>query len=205
MATVAGIRTGYLNGLLKRTDGDTKLFTDSICNQMISQAIEELWPDFGVFFSEVAATDESDEFYTIPTGMTEISRIVLETTTTPARRISNVTNWRKAGAGMVVIDPLISSSAGVQLRFYGWKAYASDGSDLPDRLQSLVAMKAASLLYGVMSADLSDYERQAALDSGKVVTYQDAVGLSAFWQRRYEDRARREPGQVTFAPIAASR
>lgn len=205
MATIASIRTGYLNGMLSREDGSTDPFSDSTCNQMISQAIEELWPDFGVFFNDVAATDESDEFYVIPTGMVEISRIVLESASAPARRVSNVMNWRKAGSGQVVVDPLIATDSSLQLRFYGWKPYANDGSDLPDRLQSLVAMKAASLCYGTMAAGLSDYERQAALDSGKMVTYQDAVGLSAFWQRRYEDRARREPGQVTFAPVAATR
>jgi len=204
MTTIAAIREPTLNAFLGRTDGGTKPWTDTDCNTVIGQALEELWPMMGVYFNDVATVDEETQFYTLPAGMEIVSRIQLESIS-PAEVLSGVPNWRRTGDSELLIQPRIPNDSNLQLRIYGWKPYQSDASDIPDRLATLVAMKAASLAYGLLGAQLSNYEQQIALDSGKQITYADAVGLSSYWQRRYEDRIRAEPGQVTLAPRMAVR
>lgn len=204
--TVDAIRTGHLNGYLGRADGSTKPWTDAACNTAIGEAIQELWPMLGVYMNATAASNENSPVYTIPTGMKRVSRIVLEYTNGGrVFHVEQVASWRYDSPTTVVCQPNIRTNSAVVLRFYGWKPYAIDATDLPDEFATAVAMKAAADCYGQLLGQLGNIEDQMALDSGKVVTHQDAVAISAYWQRKFEDRSRILPGQVSYAPRAAYR
>lgn len=206
MPTVEDIRQDHLNAFLGRSDGGTVPWTDGECDQVIEQALTETWPDLGAFVSGTVATDQSSPIYSLPNNIELVSRIMLEHTSGGSSAvISSVPNWRMHSDSQVVIEPIIRTDATLALRFYGYKPFATDGSDLPDRLASLVAMLAASLAYGIAQGKLGNYENQMALENGRMLTLGDAVGLSAYWQQRYESRLRREPSRVSYAPRAAGR
>lgn len=207
MASIEQIRVGSLNGFLnRRVDTETLPWTVDECDQAIKQALLETWPTLGIFVSGTVATNQNSPYYVIPASIEIVSRIVLEQVSAGVTaKVAEVPAWTPHVAGQVAIEPQLPTDTTLSLRFYGWKPYADDADDLPDRLMSLVAMKAASLAYGMLGAKLADSEDQMALDSGKVITQADAVGLSAYWQRRFEDVLRSTPNQLSRAPRAASR
>jgi hypothetical protein len=104
---------------------------------------------------------------------------------------------------MVVIKPVLAS--GYVLRFVGWRPYDSDGDDLPDRLQQLVAYRAASRAYDALAGELINSERQQNLDNGRVITYQEAAAQAAYFEARYQEAIKRDPSLVRSAPRAARR
>lgn len=207
--TQATVRTNYLNALINQTvDAGTLPWTQAERNQALDQALEELWPDFGLFVSGTVASNQNSPYYTLPASIALLSRIVLERVSSGiTEQVGEVPAWTPHVGGQVAVHPPIATDTTVTLRFYGWKPFNSDYSDLPTNMQSLVAMKAASLCYGIISSKLTNQEDQMAMDVGKLVSQADAVGLSAYWQRRYEDRLPqlRKTSGVSFAPRAASR
>ena len=103
----------------------------------------------------------------------------------------------------MVIKPLLAS--GYTLRFTGWKPFAEDASDLPARLSDAICHLAAAIGFGNMSGKLVNYQRQQAIDSARVVTYQEAVAMSAYWLRMYQDEVADDMNRVTSGPRAAHR
>jgi hypothetical protein len=204
--TVATLRSTYLDGYLGRVAGDTKPWTDTKAEDAIEEALLEVWPEIGLFMSATVAANQNSPIYAIPGNIERVSRIVLEKTDAGVvSHIDKVDSWRYHSATEVVIAPAIVTDASLALRFYGWKPFDPAGADLPDNLYTAVCMKAAANAWGQVVGLLTNFEDQLALDSGKVITHQDAVALTAYWQRRYEDRIRKVPGRVSYAPRAASR
>jgi hypothetical protein len=207
MATVASIRQTHLNDIVSRTDGSSVPWSDTQLNTQITSALYDLWPDLGLFASGDVATSSTSQLYTIPVtlGTAEgeylISRIdVLDAS---SNYVDEVQWWRRHSASAVVIKPLLSS--GYTLRFYGWKRFAVDGADIPVRLERAVAYKAAALAYGELAARLVNYQRQQGLDSGRVVDYPSAIGLSAYWEQRFREVVRNDPSRISLAPRSAYR
>lgn len=207
MATVVALRTTYLNDLLQRTDASSVPWTDSQCNQAITNALFDLWPLLGQFVYGDVETSSTSQLYTVPValgtvaGEYQISRIdVLDAS---GNYVDQVGIWRRHSATQVVIKPLLSS--GYTLRFYGWKRFASDGSDLPVRLERAIAYKAASTAYGMLTGRLVNSQLQQGLDSGRVVDYPSAVGISAYWEAQYQRVIREDPARISLAPRGAYR
>lgn len=207
MATVASIRQDYLNQFLQRTDGESVPWGDAQCNTAITGAFYDLWPLVGQFVFGDVATSSTSMLYTVPValgsaeGEYQISRIdVLDASGT---YVDTALVWRRHSPTQVVIKPLISS--GYTLRFYGWKRFAVTGSDLPVRLERAVAYKAAGVLYGELAARLVNSQTQQGLDSGRIVDYPTAIGLSAYWETQFQRTVRSDPSQVSLAPRGAYR
>lgn len=204
MTTVALLRTTYLNVSLRRVDGDTTPWTDAQCNQAITDALTQLWVDeLGKFTQGTVAPSQASDVYTIPAALQagRISRIELERASGGiSGKIDTVTNWRKYSATQVRISPILPTDASLTLRFFGWIPFQVDGSDLPVILESIVAMKAAALAYGQELGQLANSQLQQGLDQGRVVDYPTAVGMSAYWERRYQDMVERLPDyRVSYA------
>jgi hypothetical protein len=205
MTTIALLRTTYLNTYLKRTDGDPLPWTDSECNLLLTEAVGDLWPDLGGKATGIVATDSATDRYTIPASIAHVTRIDVEDSST--RYVDTVTKWRyfpdTDPPTKVIIGPALTS--GYNLRFYGFKPFADTATDLLARLEGVVVMLAASKAYGILGSQLVNSQRQQGLDSGRVVDYQTAVGLSAYWRREYEYAIRDDPNRVTNAPRASLR
>lgn len=207
MTTVAEIRQNYLNDILERIEGASVPWSDAKCNLAITTAFYALWPHIGQFVYGDVATSSTSQLYTVPValgtvaGEYQISRIdVLDAS---GNYVDQVGVWRRHSATQVVIKPLLSS--GYTLRFYGWKRFAADGSDLPVRLERAVSFKAASMCYGMLTGRLVNSQTQQGLDSGRVVDYPSAVGLSSYWEAQYQQIIRNDPSFVSVAPRAAYR
>lgn len=196
MTTIALLRTTYLNRYLERTDGDVAPWSDTDCNQILADALRVQWPDFGLRLSGTVATDQGVNVYTVPTGMEKVARIDIETT--GGIVIDQVTNFRWRGDAnpptKLVIKPRIST--GYVLRLDGWKPWGIDGADLPVDWEPWVSMFAASEAYGILASSLANSQRQQGMDSGRVVDYQTAVGLSAYWLRRFVDATDHDPNRT---------
>lgn len=207
MTTVILLRTTYVNGYLGRTDGTTIPWSDAQVNQHISDALVKLWPNVGPRVTGTVTANENSGIYTIPSSIKRVSRIVLEYISGGKTDIADtITNWRYESDTTVRINPRVPTLTGLSLRFYGWKAYLGDATDLPTDLEAAVAERAAALAYGSLAGQLVNSQRQQGLDSGRVVDYQTAVGLSAYYERRYQDAIERYPAQVgPVAPRAARR
>lgn len=205
MTTVALLRTTYLNVYLKRTDGDAQPWLDSDCNQALTDALGDLWPTLGLRATGTVATDGASRIVTLPGSIAKVTRIDVEDSA--GHYIDRVVNWRyhydANPPTKVLVSPILA--AGYTLRFFGWKPFASDGADLLVRLENVVAMKAAALAYGILSGQLVNSERQQGLDSGRVVDYQTAVGMSAYWERRYQEALRDDPERTQVHARAARR
>jgi hypothetical protein len=200
MATLASLRT-IANVYLARTNGDTLPWTDTDIDTLMGIALARLWPRIGKRASGTVATSSTTDTYTLPAGVTRVSRVeLLNTDGTVADRI---TNWRYISDTQVVISPMLAS--GYTLRFIGWAAYSATGSDLPSNLEGVIAMRAAGLAYGELAGRLANSQRQQTLDSGRIVDYSTAVGLSAYWERRAVDELGADPQAVSYAPRYAHR
>lgn len=205
MTTVALIRTTYVNVNLKRAEADPAPWVDGDVTQQIVNALQALWPELGLRTTGTVASATASGIYAMPGGIQRISRIDVEDTNTDI--VDQVTRWRYYPDAdpptKIKLTPRIQ--AGFNLRFFGWKPFALDASDIPVRLESVVAFKATALAFGVLSGYLGNSQLQQGLDSGRVVDYQTAVGLSAYWERRYQDAILNDPARVGGALRASRR
>lgn len=210
MTTVALLRTTYVNSLLDRVDAQAVPWTDTEVNQRITDALTQLFQDgVGKRASGTVAPSQASDVYTVPTVLQSpgrISRIELEQSTGGVSgRVDRVTSWQWYSDTQVRIRPRLPTDSTLTLRFFGWAPFAIDGSDLPVRLENAVAMKAVGLCYGHMLGGLVNSQTQQGLDSGRVIDYQTAAGLSAYWERRYQEVIRRDPSRISLAPRRSSR
>jgi len=206
VTTVALLRTTYVNGYLGRTEASSVPWSDTQVAQHITDALAKLWPDVGLRLTGTVATASPSGVYTIPASIKRVSRIVVESTSGDVDLVDTVTNWRYETDATVRIQPRIQTEAGLALRFYGWGPFSSVGTDLPTDLEAAVGERAAALAYGSLAGVLANSERQQGLDSGRVVDYQTAVGMSAYYERRYAEAIVKYPAQVgAVAPRRARR
>lgn len=195
MTTIAALRA-RVNINLKRGDTDPAPWVAGDLDQAVQDALLEVWPDLGLKATGLVATNTSSGVYTIPGGIQRISRIDVEASTTDI--VDQVTRWRYYADAdpptKIKLTPRITS--GYNLRFFGWKPFDPTGSDLLVRLEEVVARKATALAYGILAGYLGNSQMQQGLDSGRVVDYQTAVGLSAYWERRYQEAIIIDPNRV---------
>lgn len=201
MTSIASLRTTYLNKYLARQDADMRPWATADLDQHLTDALASLYPTHGILVTGDVATHSSGNEYTVPASIARLSRIDLLDAS--GRYLSPVTNWRPVPSGAVVIRPLIVD--GYTLRFVGWKAFATTGADLPVNLEDVVAMLAAAGAYGQLAAELTNSQRQQNLDSGRMVDHQQAIALSAYWQRRAESRLFNDPSRISLGPRRAQR
>lgn len=201
--SVTTIRQNYLNKYLGITNdsGDTIPWPSADRDQYILQALLQTWPDVGKRATGTVATNQNADVYTIPAGITRVSRIELEETAGGVTaRIDRAVDWQLYSDTQVRVSPLVATMSGLVLRFFGWAPFATDASDIPARLEPAIAMRAASLAYGALSGQLVNYKRQQGLDSPRVVDYQTAVGESTYWERRYFEQIEKDPARLSYAP-----
>ena len=201
MTTIASLRMKYANKYLARADADTLPWTASDIDLHLGDAIRQLWPVHGLFVSGDVATTSAGMEYTVPASIARLSRIEILDTSGYYR--GAVTNWRTLTSGKVVIKPVLAG--GYNLRFWGWKAFSQDAADLPVALEDVVSKLAAAQAYGQLAAHLTNTQRQQSLDSGRMVDHQQAIALSAYWQRVAESRLFNDPTRVALAPRMAQR
>lgn len=201
MATIATLRTTYLNVYLGRTDGSTEPWADGDCDRHLTDAIVALWPNVAKRASGTVATSQDSDTYAVPTGVTRVSRIDL--LDSAGNVVGDVTDWRYLDDTHVIIRPLLVD--GLTLRFGGWVAYASTGSDLPTTLEVPVAMRAAGLAFSELAGHLVNYQRQQGLDSGRVVDYGTAIGLSSYWMTQSGNLLAQQPQVTSYAPRRSRR
>lgn len=202
MASITTLRQNHLNLYLHRTDGNTRPWTDAECDQYLTNAIVRLWPELGVMFVGDVLTDSNLQTYTLPAGMEKITRIDVMRQTTD-RYIDRIANFTPVPGGQVVIKPPIVS--GLRLRFVGYRQFSATGSDLPVRLESVIAARAAHQAWSALAGELLNSQRQQNLDSGRVVSYGDAAAQAAYWEGRYQEAIFNDPDRVAVGPRAASR
>jgi len=206
MTTVAAIRTTYVNGYLGRADASTIPWSDTQVGQHITDALTKLWPDVGIRLTGTVTANSATGIYTIPASIKRVSRIVVESTDGVADIVDTITDWWYETATTVRIKPRILAGSGLALRFYGWGPFSTVATDLPTDLEAAVGERAAALAYGSLAGVLVNSQRQQGLDSGRVVDYQTAVGLSAYYERRYMEAIIKYPAQVgAVAPRRARR
>jgi len=204
MTTVALLRQTYVNTYVRRADGDTTPWTDAQVDRATGDALSQLWQDgSGKRAQGTVATSQASDVYTIPAALTggRVSRIELEQSSGGVTsRVGRVMQWQYYSDTQVRITPLIRTDATLLLRFFGWVPWALTGSDLPVRLEPIVAMKSAALCYGQELGQLANSQLQQGLDQGRVVDYPTAVGLSAYWERRYRDALDGDESMKSLAP-----
>lgn len=210
MTTVALLRQTWVNSFLDRVDGQTVPWSDTEINQRITDALTQLWADgIGKRVTGTVATNQSSDVYTIPAALQSpgrISRIELEQVSGGVTsRVDRVTSWQVYSDTQVRVKPILPTDSTLALRFFGWAPFDVAGSDLPTRLENAVAMKAAGLAFGQMTGGLVNSQTQQGLDSGRVIDYQTAAGLSAYWERRYQEIIRRDPARISLGPRRATR
>lgn len=208
MTTIASLRQTYLNTYIRRADGDTTPWTDTQANQAITDALSALWQDgSSKRASGTVATSQASDVYTIPLVggvVMRVSRIELEQTNAGVtERVGRAMQWQYYSDTQVRITPRIRTDSSLLLRFFGWVPWSLTGSDLPVRLEPIVSMKAAALAYGQELGQLANSQLQQGLDQGRVVDYPTAVGLSAYWERRYRDALDGDESLRSLAPRAA--
>jgi hypothetical protein len=212
-SNVSLLRQKYLDKYLRRREGDLVPWSDAEADQAIVDALVALWTDgIGNRAQGTVAPSQASDIYTVPAAFTNaagqgrVSKIELEQTAGGVTgRVGKVTSWEYLGDTQVRIQPMLPTSSQLSLRFTGWVPFLIDGTDLPVRLQSVVAMKAAALCYGQLSGFLANSQSQQGQDSGRVVDYQTAVGLSAYWERRYRDAIDSDQNAKSYAPRHAFR
>jgi hypothetical protein len=202
--TVATIRTGHLNKFLGITaDGDTIPWPAGDRDIFIGDALSQTWPDIGKRATGVVATSQASDVYTIPSALSggRISRIELEQTDGGVTsRVDRVTGWQLYSDTQVRVAPLLATISGLNLRFFGFVPFLVDGTDIPLRLEPVIAMRAAGLAYGAEAGMMGNYKRQQGLDQSRVVDYQTLVGLSAYFERRYFEQIQKDPSALSYAP-----
>lgn len=211
MTTVAALRTTHLNkflGIVLGSDGETIPHTVAERDQYIVDALTQLWPDVGKRATGTVALSQASDVYTLPAALSggRVSRIEIEHTSGGSTsRIDRATHWMYYSDTQVRVSPLLATDASTVLRFFGYVPFLVDASDLPVRLEPVVAMRATALAYGVLGSQLVNSKRQQGLDQSRVVDYQTAVGLSAYWERRYFEAINKDPAGLSYAPRASRR
>lgn len=201
MTTISALRQTYLNKYLARSDSDTLPWSTTDLDQHLADALRSLAPTHGILTSGDVATTSTNQQYTIPASITRVSRI--ELLDSQGYYLDDVTNWRPIPSGKVVIKPRLAD--GLTLRFTGWKPFAVTAADLTTDLEDVVAKLAAAQAYGQLAAHLTNSQRQQNLDSGRIVDHQQAIALSAYWQRLAESRLFNDTSRVSYAPRRAHR
>lgn len=204
MTTVALIRSTYLDTFLERIPAATEPWTDAELQAHITNVLTKLWPRNGIFVFGDVASSATSQLYTIPAALTAKNRISrIDVLESGGLYVDRVSNWRPHSPTQVLIKPLVST--GYTFRFYGWKPFAVTAADLDTDLEETIAHRAASRAYGQLAASLVNSQRQQNLDSGRVVSYQDAIGLAAYYERLFADGIADHPSKVNQAPRAAHR
>ena len=203
MATIAGLRTTHVEKLLHTgtLTTTTRPWTTTEIDTYTAAVLAELWPDVGIYSSGDVDSDSTVMEYTIPGSIVRIAFIdVLDSS---GYYVDRVTSWRPLPSGKVLIKPRIAD--GLTLRVTGYKAYAVDGSDLPTRLEQTVAYRVASRAYDGLAGELLNSQRQQNLDSGRVITYQEAAQQAAYYEAKYQETILRDPSLVRSGPRASHR
>lgn len=206
MTTVALLRTNHVNLLVRRADGDTTPWTDAQIDKATTDALTQLWQDgVGKRVSGSVATSQASDVYTIPAGFAMPDGVVstielIQTAGGVTQRVGRATRWRQISDTQVRVTPRIATDSTLTLLFTGWTPFNVTGSDLPVRLENIVAMKSAALCYGQELGQLANSQLQQGLDQGRVVDYPTAVGMSAYWERRYRDAIDGDRNLRSLAP-----
>jgi hypothetical protein len=209
MATLVGLRTDYLNHYLGgRIDGSSQPWSNDQLDQFLIDAITRLWPDFGVLAYDELATDQATQFFDVPSSITgakpyKISRIQIRQGA-PGENgfvVDQATGWRPHPGDQFYVKTRIASNQ--TFGVYAFLAFTL--ANLEVGLEHAVSARAASLAFGGLTSSLVDWQRQQTLDTGRVVSYADAVGASAYWERQYQEATVRHPSRIAFAPRASNR
>jgi hypothetical protein len=209
VATVAALRTDYVNQYLGgRVDGSTKPWSDDELDRFINDAVILLWPDFGLLVYDELQTVETTQFFDVPAAIValapyKISRVMIRQGAPGEGGIvtDQATGWRPHPGNQFYVKTRIRT--GQTFGVYAFHAFSV--ADLDTSLEPAICYRAASAAYGALGGGLVDWQRQQNLDTGRMVSYADAVGLSAYWERRYQEATVRHPSRIAFAPRASSR
>jgi len=210
VTTIALLRQTYANRNLGRADGLLEPWTDGDVDQHLAEAIRQTWPLLGKRANGTVATNQASDVYTVPAALSatdfRISRIELEYSSGgQTKKVDEVKSWQLYSDTQIRIRPLLATDASAVLRVFGWIPFLADASDLPVRLEVAIAARAVGLCFGQLASKLVNSERQQGLEDGRVVDYQTAVGLSAYWERRYFEQADGDPAKISVGPRAARR
>lgn len=208
MTTLALLRTTYINRFLGRADIDGIPWSNADVDAHSEEALRKLWPVFGKLATGTVATNQNSDVYTIPAALSagRISRIELEETSGGVTSLADrIKNWRYYSDTQVRIRPMLPTDSTLVLRFFGYAPFAITGADLPTRLEPAIAERSAGLSFGQLAAQLGNYKRQQGLDDGRVVDYPTAVGLAAYYERRYFEQMDNDPSLLSYAPRASRR
>lgn len=209
MSTVTQIRQGFLNANLGiATDAETLPWPIADRDRYIGDALSQCWPDIGLRATGSVATSQASDLYTVPGSIDvdRISRIEIRSSSGGlARKVDRVMDWIPVSATQVRVNPILRTDTTLALHFYGWKPFAVDGSDLPARLDRVIAFRAAGLAYSALAGQLGNLRRQQGLDNPRVVDYPTAVGLAALFERRYFEAIDKDPSRPSLAPRGARR
>jgi hypothetical protein len=178
---------------------------------VIGNALARLWPDMGTLqYAETVC--DGRQFIAVPAIFTtaieyKLSRIILldGPEAQGGTYGDDLKGWRKHPIDNQIVVKKGFPGAGVYAGFYGWVPFAPDGSDLPVSLEPALADRSASFAYGDYGAKLANYQRQLNLDDSRVVDYPTAIGLSAYYEKRYQDGTLDSQYRLTFAPRSSSR
>lgn len=204
VTAIDDLRTGHLNHFLHRLDASAKPWAAAELDVLLGDAVTRLWPRLGIWTTDDVDTDSTTMLYTVPTAFGSRFRISrIDLVNTDGLYVDRVNNWRKHNDAQVLVKPQIST--GLTLRFYGWIPFDPDASDLVVDLEDAVAHAAAARAYGGLAAELTNSERQQNLDTGRVVSYADAVGMAAYHERLFADAISDHPSKLSYSPRASHR
>ncbi len=203
MTTVALLRTAHIEPFLHAgtLTSTTRPWTLAEIDAYTSAVLAELWPRVGVYTTGDVSTDSTTQEYTIPGSIERISFIdILDSS---EYYIDRVMSWRPLPSGKVLIKPRIRDN--LTLRVTGYKPYNVTGSDLPVRLEQVAAWASLAKAYKGLAGELINSERQQNLDSGRVISYQEASQQSVMFQANYDEAIRVDPSLVRSGPRASHR
>ena len=209
MATVEDLRTGYVNKYLgSRIDGSSKPWSNEELDRFIADAVIRLWPDFGLLVYDELETGETTQFFDVPASIValapyKISRVMIRQGAPGEGGIvtDQATGWRPHPGNQFYVKTRIRT--GQTFGVYAFHAFVI--GDLDVSLEPAICYRAASAAYGALGGGLVDWQRQQNLDSGRMVSYADAVGLSAYYERLYQESTVRHPSRIAFAPRSSNR
>ncbi len=196
--TVASLRTTYLNSILGRSEAASEPWTDAECTTALETALQDMWPRVGILATGDIATAQVNE-YSLPAGIgtvdgnAVIARIDL--LGADGTYLDQIVNFRRIPGGKIVVKPQVI--AGYTMRITGWKPFATDASDLVECFYNPICWLAASALFGMLGGKLANYQRQQGLDPARVVSQQDAIGMSAYYMRLWQQEISDSPYTVT--------
>ena len=209
MATAELIRQTYLNAYLGgRVDGSARPWSDDELDRFILDAVIRLWPDFGLLVYDELETVETTQFFDVPAAIValapyKISRVMIRQGAPGEGGIvtDQATGWRPHPGNQFYVKTRIRT--GQTFGVYAFHAFGI--TDLDISLEPAIGYRAASAAYGGLGGSLVDWQRQQNLDSGRMVSYSDAVGLSAYYERQYQESTVRHPSRIAFAPRSSNR